>query len=196
MPQPQTLHCPRRCPHSLATWQPTEENTGHHGWNAGCPGPGTRNKPSNFAPPTYKSTQTNFEVCTDPVRDKDRHTASFKTATHQSQPRSQRQNNPSQSGGVVQGEQASRPAGPKGPSPSQKRPQCHHRPIYSRSQRPRRAHSSRWRNVPPCIQNAQRAREYKGFFGPRSKDNRSNLYGPGAKYRADWPLPANMATCN
>ena len=90
MPQPQTPRCPRRGSLSLATWQRTSENTGHHGRNAGCPAPRTRNKPSNLAPPACKKTRTKFEVCTDPVRDKDRHTESFKTTTPRSQPPSRR----------------------------------------------------------------------------------------------------------
>ena len=81
MPQPRTPRCMRRGSHSLATWQPTYENTGQQGRNAGCPGPRTRNEPSNFAPPTYKNTRT-----TDQERGKDRHTASFKTATRRSRP--------------------------------------------------------------------------------------------------------------
>ena len=195
MPQPQTPRCPRRGSHSLATWQPTYQNTGQQGRNAGCPGPRKRNEPSNFAPPAYKNTQPNFGVCTDHKRGKDRHTAYF-TATHQSRPPNRHQNNPGPSRGPVQGEQTPRPAGPNGPNQNQKRPQRRHRPIHNRSQRPQRAHSSRQQNVPPCTPNGQTARKYRGYSEPRLEDNRSNLYGSGARYRADWPHQANMATCS
>ena len=93
MPQQQTPRCPRRGSLSLATWQPTQENTGHHGRNAGYPGHQTRKEPSNFAAPAYKNTRTNFEVC---VRNKDRHTASFKTPCAEASPRAGARTTPAQ----------------------------------------------------------------------------------------------------
>ena len=116
MPQPETPRCPRRGSHSLASWQPPYENTGHHRPNAGCPVPRTRNNPSNFAPPACKNTQTNFAVCSDPVTDKDGHTACFTTATRRSQPPSRRQKKPSPSRGLFLKGPASRADGPNNPS--------------------------------------------------------------------------------
>ena len=183
-----TLCCPRRVSHSLATWQPTYEDTGQQGRNAGCPGPRTRNERSSFAPPAYKNTQTNFVVCTDHNRGKDRHTAYF-TATHRSRPPNRHQKNPGQNRSPVQGERTPRPAGPNRPNRSQKRPQHRHRPIHNRSQRPQRAHSSGQRN-------GQTARKYTEYSEARLENNRSNLYGSGARYRADSPHQANLATCS
>ena len=103
------------------------------------------------------------------MRDKDRHTASFITATHQSQPPTWRHNNPDPNRGLAQKERASRPTGRNGPNRSRKRPQYRRRLNHSRSQRPRRAHSSRWPNVPPCTLNGQTARKYKGCSGATLK---------------------------
>ena len=50
--------------------------------------------------------------------------------------------------------------------------------------------------VPPCTPNGQMAQKSRGWSGPRLEDNRSNLYGSGARYRAHWPHLANMATCS
>ena len=130
-----------------------------------------------------------------PREGKDRHIASFKTATRRSRPPHRHQNNPGPSRGLVQGQRTPRPAGPNGPNRNQKRPQRHHRLIHKRSQRPKRAHSSRRRNVPPCTPNGQTAQKYSGCSGPRLEGNQSNLYGSGARYRADLPHLAKMATC-
>ena len=184
MPQPQTPRYPRCGSRSLATWLNTYANTGLHRRNAGCPGTRTRNELSNMAPPTCKNTRTNFEVCTDPVRDKHQHTASSTTsttATRRSQPPSRRQNKPGPRQGLVLRGQASRPARPNDRNRSRKRRQCCHRWNHSRSVSPRRAHSSRWRSVTPCIWNGQTAQKYKAYSGQRSKDNQSNSYGFGAR---------------
>ena len=165
--------------HSLATRQPTYKNTGHHRLNAGCPGPQTRNKPSNLAPPACKNTRTNFEVCTDSVRDKDRHTASSTTATRRSQPPSRRQNKPCPSRGLLLKGRASRPAAPNEPSRNQKRPQCRCRPNHSRAQSPRRAHSSRWRNGTPCTPNGQTASGTRGVRGHAQRTTKAICMVPG-----------------
>ena len=68
--------------------------------------------------------------------------------------------------------------------------------IRNQSQSPKRAHSSRRRNVLPCTPSGQTARKYRGCLGPQLGGNRSNLSGSGGRYRADWPHPANMATCS
>ena len=52
------------------------------------------------------------------------------------------------------------------------------------------------RNVPPCTPNGQTAQKYKEYTEPHLEDNRNNLYGSGARYRADWPHRANTATYN
>ena len=196
MPEPRTPCCPRRGSHSLTTWQPTYENTGQQGRNAGCSGPRTQNKPSGFAPPTYKNMRPNFRVCSDHERRKDWRTASFKTTMRRSRPQNRHQNNLGPNRGSVQGEQTPQPAGPNGLNRNRKGPQRHHRLIHNRSQRPKRAHSSRRRNVPPCPLNGQTAQKYRGCWGPRLEGNRIDLYGSGARYKADWPHLANMATCS
>ena len=149
----------------------------------------------NSAPPAYKNTQTGFGVCEGHRRDRDRHTA-YSTATHRSWPPNRHQNNPGPSRGPARGERTPRPAEPNGPNRSQKRPQRHHHSIHNRRERPQRAHLSRRRNVPPCTPNGQTAQKYRECSGPRLEDNRSNLYGSGARYKADWPHGANMATCS
>ena len=177
MPQPQTPHYPRHGSLTLATWQHTYANTGHHRRNAGCPGPRTRNKLSNMAPPACKPVRTTFEVCHDPVRAKGRHKASSATATRRSQPRRRRQNKPHPTHGLVLEGPASQLARPNDPSRQRKRPQCRR----CQSQSPRHAHSSRWRNVTPCTPNGQMAQKYKGYSEPRSKDNQISSYGSGAR---------------
>ena len=62
-----------------------------------------------------------------------------------------------------------------------KQPHCRRGPNHSRSQSPRRAHSSRWRNVMPCTLNGQMAQRYKGYSEPRSKDNQNSSYASGAR---------------
>ena len=84
----------------------------------------------------------------------------------------------------------------KRPRPEPKAAQHTHHPINNRSQRPQRAVTSRQQNVPPCTPNGQTAQKYREYQEARLKDNGSNLYGSGARYRADWPHRAKMATCS
>ena len=81
--------------------------------------PRTRKKLSNIAPPTCKTLQKNFEVCTNPVRAKGWQTASARTsttATRRSQPPSWSQHKPDPSHGLVLRGRASRPARSNDPS--------------------------------------------------------------------------------
>ena len=68
---------------------------------------------------------------------------------------------------------------PPHPQPKPKAPAC---PFSHR------------RNVPPCTPNGQTAQKYREYTEPRLEDNQNNLYGSGARYTANWPHRANMAT--
>ena len=110
-------------------------------------------------------------------------------------PKNRHQKNPGPRPGPLSGVRTPRPAGPNGPNRNRKRPQRRNRLTHNRSQRPKRAHSSRRQNLPPCTPNGQTARKYRGCSEPRLEGNRSNLYRSGARYRAEWPDLASMATC-
>ena len=118
-----------------ATWLTLTRNLaayirkhGTSGRNAGCPGLRTRKRLSNIAPPTCKNTPTNFEVCTDPVRDKDQHTASSTTsttATRRKQPRNRPKPRPRPEGAGILARAKRRKPDPKGaqvPAPPEPQP--------------------------------------------------------------------------
>ena len=195
MPQPRTPRYPRHGLHSRTTWRPMCGSTAQHRRSAGCPGPRTRNELSNSAPPAYKNTRIDFGLCTGRRRDRDRHTA-YSAATHRSQPPNRRQSSPNANRGPARGERTPQLAGPNGPNRSPKWPQRRRHPIRNRSRGPQHARFSHGRNVPPCTPNGQTAQKYKEYTEPRLKGNRNNLYGSGARYRADWPHRANTATYN
>ena len=103
---------------------------------------------------------------------------------------------PTTNQGPAQGGRTPRHAGPNGPNRSPKWPERRRHPIHNRSRRPRRAHFSRRRNVPPCTPDGQTAQKYRECTEPHLEDNRINLYRSGARYRAEWPHRAKMATCS